>query len=378
MNDKMNLLYIAPLPIDFDRPGGVPKKVLAHVRFFSGYFETHLVYYYNGTVYLYDVANDRKRAIGKGKSKLGLLRAARKLIKRCKYDSVYIRYPESDLFFLRFLKAAKKNESKIIVEIPTFPYDLEGNDSLKGRIIRILDKSCRVYLKRYVDRIVTFSDDDEIFGIKTIRTINGIEFDSLSADCSDVDYKNVISAIAVSAMFRVHGFDRFIEGLHNYYSNGGLRTVQLKLVGNGDEYRAYQELVDRYSLNSNVLFLGVLHGKELEDAYAGCAVGVNSLAIHRQGLVFESTLKTKEYAAKGLPIVSSSYVDAFSAEGNKKYSFRIPADETPVDIDALIEFVDSIYESNNVKEIRARIREDAKSICDINITMKPIIGYLVL
>lgn len=40
-----------------------------------------------------------------------------------------------------------------------------------------IDRMFRRSLARQVDRIVTFSDDDEIFGQKTIRISNGIDFE---------------------------------------------------------------------------------------------------------------------------------------------------------------------------------------------------------
>ena len=68
----------------------------------------------------------------------------------------------------------KNMNIRTVIEIPTYPYEAEGRTSLRGRVIQVLDKIFRKKLKKYVDRIVTYSDDKMIFGIKTINTINGI------------------------------------------------------------------------------------------------------------------------------------------------------------------------------------------------------------
>ena len=371
----MKLLYIAALPIDFDNLDGVPKKILSQCKALGASFDVDLLYYFGGAVHLRSLAGGESRNLGTGRSKLDVLRLAADVVQN--YDSMYIRYPRSDYLLLRLLKRARKAGLRIAMEIPTYPYDMEGFETLRGKVINGLDRMFRNRLHPYVDRIVTYSDDREIFGIPTINTINGVDFDVVKCDESPVDVQNRIDLIAVSAMFRVHGYDRLIRGLHHYYRNGGKRNILLKLVGKGDAYDSYKALVEEFGLQDHVMFCGSLFGSDLDEVYRANAVGINSLAIHRQGLVKESTLKTKEYAAKGLPVLSSSYVDAFSEEGNRRFALRISPDETPVDVERLVEFVDGIYAGNSTEEIRRQIREDGRNTCDVHITMKGVADFLL-
>ncbi len=373
----MKLLYIAALPIDFENLDGVPKKVISQCKALSKDFAVELIYYHAGQVRLRELASGRQRQLGKASSKLDVLRTAGDLVEKGSYGCMYIRYPRSDYLFLRLLKKAKKQGIRIAMEIPTYPYDMEGYETFKGRIINGLDRHYRKQLHRYVDRIVTYSDDREIFSIPTINTINGVDFDVVRADETPVDTSRQIQLVAVSAMYRVHGYDRLIRGLHEYYKNGGSRNILLKLVGKGDAYEEYHRLVEEFGLQDHVIFCGARFGAELEQAYEGSAVGVNSLAIHRQGLEKESTLKTKEYAAKGLPILSSSYVDAFSEAGNARYALRIPPDESPVDVAELVDFVDRVYSTGTTAQIRRDIRADGCNTCDVHITMKCVADYLL-
>lgn len=70
---------------------------------------------------------------------------------------------------------------KIILEIPTYPYDGEkiNHTGIKKKKYWI-EKKYRKSLYKYVDRVVTFSEDDEIFGIKTIKISNGIDLETIS------------------------------------------------------------------------------------------------------------------------------------------------------------------------------------------------------
>ena len=69
---------------------------------------------------------------------------------------------------------------RIALEIPTYPYDAEFAQSPAVRKLKLrIDRMFRCRMARYIDRIVTFSDDTEIFGRPTIRISNGIDFRSI-------------------------------------------------------------------------------------------------------------------------------------------------------------------------------------------------------
>ena len=248
---------------------------------------------------------------------------------------------------------------------------------MKGKFIGFVDRLFRLQLKNYVDRIVTFTGERSIFGIETLNTVNGFDFRKVTPIDTPIDTKKNVSLIAVSAMFVLHGYDRLINGLADYYRNGGKRSITLHLVGEGNSLNMYRQLVRKGNLADHVIFHGRVFGNELYSLYEGVAVGVNSLAIHRERLEKESTLKTKEYSAMGLPIVSSSYVDAFTEVGNKNYVFMIPADESYVDIENLLTFIDGLYEKYSTKEIHNMVRTEASQVCDMLVSTKPIYNYYV-
>ena len=373
MIDMKKLLYISPTAINFAQLDGVQKKILNQSKAFVGFgYDVSILTYFGGKVLMYDVKSEKSVEIASGKSKIDVLRAVPKIIKG--YDCVYIRYPMSDFIFIHALKSINKNGIPVVVEIPTYPYDTEHGKSLKGRIVDSMDRYFRKRLHKYVQRICTYSDDKEIFGIPTINTINGVDFSQYQLDYTPMDLKKSINLIAVSGMYIIHGYDRLIRGLGQYYSEGGKRNIVLNIVGSGNVENQYKELTEQFKLQEHVIFHGRKFGQELLDLYRGQALGVNSLAIHRANLVNESTLKTKEYAALGLPVISSSYVDAFSEEGNKRFALMVAPDESNININAIINFVDSVY-SLPIKDVRDSIRCDAMAVCDMPVTLKPIYNF---
>lgn len=371
----MRLLYIAPTRIDMEKLDGVAKKITGHVKVFQKNFDTDLLYRDDENVMLYHVNNSDFTTIGAGKNKVAILKTAFNVIDKEKYDYCYIRYPNSDPQFLKLLKKMKQKGIRIAIEIPTYPYDEEGKESIKGRVIHFVDTIYRKKIHKYVDGIVTYSKDDYIFNIKTINTVNGVDFERVSE--SHYVKENAIHLCGVATFYQIHGYDRLINGLYLYYKNGGKRDIVFDVVGYGDNdiLQEYKDMVNKYHLENRVIFHGRLNGTDLDDMYDKAVIGINSLAIHRQNLEFESTLKTREYAAKGLIILSSSFIDAFTEEDNNRYVCRVSADDTPINIENVIAFYDNLYEHNDITELRTQIRNQAKKICDMPVTLQPVIDF---
>lgn len=64
-------------------------------------------------------------------------------------------------------------------------------------------------------------------------------------------------------------------------------------------------------------------------------MGIASLGRHRNGITGIKTLKNREYAARGIPFVYSERDSDFDGMG---YVMKAPADDTPLDIAALVRF----------------------------------------
>ena len=190
-----------------------------------------------------------------------------------------------------------------------------------------MDFTSKYFLQFFVDRIFTYSKDEKIYGISTICSQNGIIFDEIKPLKPKPHSDKEINFISVSKTLLCHGFDRIILGINSYYENGGKVKITYHLIGDGNEIEKYKKLVEKFNLEDSVLFYGFLGSEELDKIYEKADIAINSIGIHRIGLKTESTLKSKEYCAKGIPIVSSYYIDSFSVADNKRFVFKVKSNE---------------------------------------------------
>ena len=255
-----------------------------------------------------------------------------------KIDFVYIRSNHNaNLFTINMVKRFKQNGIKVVMEIPTYPYDQEyGNWWFKRQIFQ--DKIFRNLLAKHLDAIVTFSDDDFIFGQRTIKISNGIDFNKIKIKQKTNDTTKELNLIGVAEIHYWHGFDRLVEGLANYYSKPHDYIVKFHVVGyffSKEDERIFRSVISKNQMDEHVIIYGKKNGEELDDIFNNCDIGIGSLGRHRVGIQNIKTLKNREYAARGIPFIYSETDNDFE---DKPYILKIPADETPVDINKILLF----------------------------------------
>ena len=146
-------------------------------------------------------------------------------------DFVYIRSNHNaNLFTIYMVRRMKRYGAKVVMEIPTYPYDSEYETQGMSRQI-FQDKIFRHCLAKQLDAIVTFSDYDQIFGQQTIKISNGIDFNSIKIKTNINDTSKELNLIGVAEIHEWHGFDRLIKGLANYYSKPQDYIVKFHVVG---------------------------------------------------------------------------------------------------------------------------------------------------
>lgn len=305
-------------------------------------------------------------------AKSNQMKAIEKYIQGKHYDACYIRYDFSDAGFIHMLKEIKKVCNHIVLELPTYPYEGENSIGMLNKIKMGLDLHYRKQMKDFVDFIVTFYDGyKELFGIPVIVIPNGFDFTTMQLVTEELP-TDAIHVIGVSSMREWHGYERLIEGLHQYYKNQGKENFVLHLVGNGREYNKYKALVEQYDLKEHVIMEGAMHGEQLNALYEVCAMGVDSLARHRCGIDVLSSLKSREYGAKGLPIINSCKIDII--EDNFPYMLKVPADETPIDMQSVVEFYDRCFKSGKPRQCVAKeIRKYIEAKSDMKATLQEVV-----
>lgn len=269
------------------------------------------------------------------------------LIRRLKTEVIYIRYIMADEEMINFLKTVREEMNiKVLMEIPTYPYDNIMNTSPEPYLIA--DRQYRDSLKDYVDRLYNYSGYDEIYGMKTEKLINGVDIDKLPLrKLSDSDTFRMLS---VSSVCRWHGYDRIIEGIRIYKKNGGSIPVRFTLAGLGNELNRLKAMVKKYKLDNEVKFLGNIRDADrLNELFDDADIGIGCLALYRVGINEGGAIKNQEYCARGIPFVISTPDPNFN---NPEYIKLVPNDDTPVDIEALIEFSNSMKSIQNSNDMR--------------------------
>lgn len=373
------ILYLTTWAFENEKNNGICKKINMQIEILrSNSFNVDLSYIKEGRTYLRKngiiIDLGENGILGKVKAHYYLWRYLRKEI----YDKVYIRYGMSDPFFIEILKVLKKKKkTKILVEIPSYPYDKECETILMDRLNLEIDRIYRTKMRKYVDKIVTFSDDKEIFGIKTIQISNGVMVNNIRQRKVREGNED-IHLIAVAQFAMWHGCDRLIKGMARYYRNGGTRKVYFHLVGGGKILEEYRRIIEENALKEYVVLHGEQFGDKLDEIYDLSDIGVECLGLHRRGASMCSSLKAKEYAAKGLPILTSCEMDQFR---DKEYYFikKFPANEDDIDINEIINFSDE--KLGRTKEFALSVSKEIRSIalqkCDITNTFNPVVNFFV-
>lgn len=251
---------------------------------------------------------------------------------------VYIRSNHNaNPFTIRMVKEMKRAGMKVVMEIPTYPYDSEYKaQGMSNQVFQ--DKIFRNRLASYLDAIVTFSDYNRIFGQRTIKISNGIDFDNVKMKSTTNDTSKELNLIGVAEIHRWHGFDRLVKGLAEYYSKPQEYIVKFHVVGyfySAEGETAFKRLIADHKMEQYVILYGKKHGEELDAIFNQCDFGIGSLGRHRVGIQKIKTLKNREYAARGIPFV---YSETDSDFDERPYVLKVPADESPVNINEIIKF----------------------------------------
>lgn len=370
----MKVMYISFIESNDVRLLGVKKKIKGQIEVFKTAFET--VYYCfveNRKLIIYDSEDNpvkeiepNTHLIRKIGDKSSYYKEILDFLKKSKIEGVYIRYKLSCPYFIAFLKECNNINIKVVLEIPTYPYDKE----ITSMKTKCLDKIWSKSLKKHVDRIVTFSNHETIFGVKTIKTSNGIDLRSIKVR-KPSENKESLWLLGVANVSKWHGYDRVILGLEKYYQKKRTIEIFFTVVGMGEEIENLKKLVDNKGLNKYVHFKGYLAGENLDIEFNNNEIGIVSLGIHRIGLDSVSTLKSKEYWARGLPMVKS-YKDNDIDFYIKEAVLNVPANDEPLDMEDIIAFNNKI----NQLDLINFMTNSAESVVGWDIKMKPVIDYL--
>jgi len=240
----------------------------------------------------------------------------------------YIRFsPMVNMGLPLCINRISKTESKLFLEVPTFPYDQELNDEERD-----LDSKYRDMIHSKADIIFSPSvpkGGDKIFGSRLIKILNGVD-SRIFKTALPVFNAATFGIIAIGWLSPWHGFDRIISGLRDFKKSIKNVDIHLHVVGDGPYASTLKDYVQKEDSQSLVTLWGVLQGKQLDELFSQCQLGVDSLAWHRVNVYEAETLKGREYIARGLPLIQG-YKNS-SVQLESPGLIQVPADDSPIDL----------------------------------------------
>jgi hypothetical protein len=287
-------------------------------------------------------------------------------------DFLYIRQVYHDQSFLRYLKSIRKNnpDIQIIYEVPTYPFEKGGKLTISNYPFAMKRRKSIRAIFEQMDRVITFYGQKTILGVPCIDLINGYDFSRV--ELPRRERTDVIHIISVAMTATWHGYDRFLAGLSDYYKNGGRENIVYHYVGY--VMPEHERYVQENQLEGHVIFHGMQSGEPLKTLMQQCFLGIDVLGGHRKDYPVSSSLKSREYCAYGIPIITSSPIDFLPKDS--PYQFLAPYDDSPVDMEGVVRFYHSVYDGKDCNKVAADIRAFAEACCDMKITMKPVADWL--
>lgn len=370
----MNGICIFYYNIDEKKPNGIEKKILSQIRLFDEEGLTCKL-----VVFPYEFS-----FITKILGRLPFTNTDPVWKYDCRFDNIdflYFRRPLNMTGAMRRFLGKVKQKSpnvKIIIEFPTYPYDDEIRSSKLNIPLYIKDKYNRKRLRGLVDRFAIIGNSDKtkkLWGIPVIWFANGVNIKTIRCK-KDLHRKGEIHIVCVATFEYWHGYDRVLEGLGKYYQEKKPWKIYLHMVGEGGQKDNYQELVKKYSIENYIIFEGECMGERLEKIYDMADIALECFGMYRKNMEISSSLKSREYLAKGLPIVAGCKVDIFQNNAFPYY-LEFPNDSSIIDVEKIVDFYELCYPNEQSHEtVIKEIRNFAEEKIDMKMTMKDIIDYI--
>jgi glycosyltransferase involved in cell wall biosynthesis len=262
-------------------------------------------------------------------------------------DIIYLRIPYPTIF--SSLSFRKKRACKIVIEYQSiepveyrkkkmFGYlilDLLFGKSLREKadaIVGVTEEITRYQLSRGGNREKPHYTLGNGFDVLTVPVRDPPKFDG-----------SEFHLLCVADVSIWHGLDRLLQGIRHY---PGTVKIKVHVAGDGKDLPRLKKMIADLGLSDMVIFHGFTKDKDLDRLFNICHIAIGSLGIHRLGLKEASTLKVREYCARGIPFIYECRDPDFPADF--RFSLKIPADESPVDMESVIRFIIALYQDPQV------------------------------
>ncbi len=373
----MRMLFVTFWSFDNEAADGIARKIRSEAAAFRALgFAVDLTFVRDGAFWI--ERGGRLERLCKSRKFITRIVAANALTRYLSradagYGCAYVRYALADMGLLRLARTLKARGTRVFVEVPTYPYEGEYRQGLLLRASLQLDRLYRSRVFQCVDRVVVYTSFDEVYGVPTVRTSNGVDVSALPV-CNKRGPSERVELIAVAGLSRWHGYDRLIGAMGEYRAQHGALPCRFHVVGDGPELARYRQLVARYRLENDVLFYGFLGGAALDNVFDLADAGIGSLGWYRVGAKENNAIKLFEYLARGLPVVYAGRLRPLP--GLEPYLLEMRNDDTTLSVRDIAAFARNIYDAAAYDDVHALLRARAADLCSMERMLRPVADAL--
>jgi|GEM_PF-421361 len=180
---------------------------------------------------------------------------------------------------------------------------------------------------------------------------NGIATDRVAWQCPPQFADRLEVAFCAAGFWPWQGLDRVEAGLAAYR---GKIPLVVHVIGTLPDRRG--ECLPVLGPGATAIYHGHLNGADLEAVMGRCHLGLGTLALHRKGMLEACPLKSRDYAARGLPFAFAHQDPDFRQEAGPW--LHLPADDSPLEVGRLVDFAAGLVQ-DGWREASVRLREHA-------------------
>lgn len=287
---------------------------------------------------------------------------------------IYLRYPGASAFALQMLRNWKSRGIKFSIEMngkeeAFYQKELQDNpNDLFAKYRLRCEQKYASKIMQCASLIVGVSQEiTKYYANNNLNYTlsNGFDVQSVEALKKEVNEDKAIKFVLISGSPNYwNGSDRYIRAFKNYK---GTKPIELHLIGSFNQ----NYLTD---LPSYIINHGVLEKKQIDTIMETMHIGLGSSALHRVNLTEGNVLKVREYIARGLPTVIG-YQDTDLSFGKPlNFVYHIAADESEINLDAIIQWASDLYFTN--PDINLNIRNFAEDNLDYSKKMTAFLSFL--
>jgi hypothetical protein len=206
----------------------------------------------------------------------------------------------------------------------------------------------------YQVSVITNGIETEVCQLRNLHPFNGNEL-------------NMFMLLGAGSAW--HGIDRIINSLENYK---GDKKITLDFIGNLSEFDL--KLISKSRIKNQIRIINSVNEIDMNNLLNKYHIGLGSLSIYKIGLEEATPLKTREYMARGFPIVIGyTDTDMMNHSEFQMYCYQVPNNNSVISMDSLFHFVESVYLDIQHPE---KIRMLAFKYMDTKVKMNALLNLL--